>query len=236
MRSVHPDHGGDQSVASTAVFELAEARKILTDTAPVVHVPTERPTSHAVEPPAAVPGRRRRPRPVDARRPRTGRAPAWTTVRADFPYRKAGRRAPDRPPMLMAAVRDELAAIGDDRVVVGGRSMGGRICSMVAAGADGEPPPATVAGVRARSRYPLHPPGKPRRPARRAPAGDHRAVPVRPRHQGPVRHARRAGSSGRRRSPARSPTTGSTAAATTSRARDAEVVGGGRRRGSPTLA
>jgi len=29
MRSVHPDHGGDQSSASTAVFELAEARKIL---------------------------------------------------------------------------------------------------------------------------------------------------------------------------------------------------------------
>ena len=33
MRSVHPDHGGDQAVASTAVFELAEARKILTDAA-----------------------------------------------------------------------------------------------------------------------------------------------------------------------------------------------------------
>ncbi len=34
MRAVHPDHGGDQAAASTAVFELAEARKILTDTAP----------------------------------------------------------------------------------------------------------------------------------------------------------------------------------------------------------
>jgi hypothetical protein len=34
MRAVHPDHGGDHSVASTAVFELAEARKILIDTAP----------------------------------------------------------------------------------------------------------------------------------------------------------------------------------------------------------
>ena len=42
----------------------------------------------------------------------------------------------------MAAVRDELAAIGGRRnVVVGGRSMGGRICSMVAAGADGVKPP-----------------------------------------------------------------------------------------------
>src|SRR5918994_1236097 len=33
MRSVHPDHGGDQATASTAVFELAEARRILTDAA-----------------------------------------------------------------------------------------------------------------------------------------------------------------------------------------------------------
>ena len=87
-------------------------------------------------------------------------APSWATVRADFPYRRAGRRAPDRPPVLMAAVRDELAAIGRARVVVGGRSMGGRICSMVAAGADGDPPPETVAGVVLVS-YPLHPPGKP---------------------------------------------------------------------------
>ena len=33
MRRVHPDHGGDQAVASTAVFELAEARKILAEAA-----------------------------------------------------------------------------------------------------------------------------------------------------------------------------------------------------------
>ena len=86
-------------------------------------------------------------------------APEWTTVRADFPYRKEGRKAPDRPPKLMAAVREELAAI-DGRVVVGGRSMGGRICSMVAAGADGEASPESVVGVLLIS-YPLHPPGKP---------------------------------------------------------------------------
>jgi hypothetical protein len=35
MRDVHPDHGGDHTTASTAVFELAEARKILTDAAAV---------------------------------------------------------------------------------------------------------------------------------------------------------------------------------------------------------
>jgi hypothetical protein len=33
MRAVHPDHGGDHTVASTAVFELAEARRILIDAA-----------------------------------------------------------------------------------------------------------------------------------------------------------------------------------------------------------
>jgi hypothetical protein len=35
MRDVHPDHGGDERSASTAVFELAEARKILTEAANV---------------------------------------------------------------------------------------------------------------------------------------------------------------------------------------------------------
>lgn len=87
-------------------------------------------------------------------------APTWQTVRADFPYRKAGRRAPDRPSVLMAAVRDELAAIRTRRVVVGGRSMGGRMASIVAAGADGQRPPAAIKGLVAIS-YPLHPPGRP---------------------------------------------------------------------------
>jgi uncharacterized protein len=89
------------------------------------------------------------------------RLPGWSAVRGDFPYRKAGRRAPDKPEVLMAAVRDELATIGPRRnVVVGGRSMGGRICSMVAAGADGAAPPKRLLGVVTIS-YPLHPPGRP---------------------------------------------------------------------------
>jgi uncharacterized protein len=89
--------------------------------------------------------------------------PGWSVVRADFPYRKAGRRGPDKPEVLMAAVREELAAIGARRnVVVGGRSMGGRICSMVAAGADGVAPPKRLIGVVTIS-YPLHPPGRPDR-------------------------------------------------------------------------
>lgn len=82
-------------------------------------------------------------------------------VRADFPYRKQGRRAPDRTPKLMASIRDEIAVIGDDEpLVMGGRSMGGRMCSMVAAGVDGEPPPPNLRGLVLIS-YPLHPPGKP---------------------------------------------------------------------------
>jgi predicted alpha/beta-hydrolase family hydrolase len=82
--------------------------------------------------------------------------------RADFPYRRAGRRAPDRPPVLMAAVREELAALPAGPVVLGGRSMGGRMCSMVAAGADGIAPPPQVAGL-VLVCYPLHPPGRPDR-------------------------------------------------------------------------
>ena len=87
--------------------------------------------------------------------------------RVDFPYRREGRRAPDRAPKLMVAVRDDVArlvaehAIDPRRLVIGGRSMGGRICSMVAAGADGEPP-LPVAGVLLLA-YPLHPPAKPER-------------------------------------------------------------------------
>jgi uncharacterized protein len=75
-------------------------------------------------------------------------------VRADFPYRKLGRRAPDRPPVLLQAVVDEVAALGPGPVVLGGRSMGGRICSMAVA--DG-----SVKGVGlVLISYPLHPPGK----------------------------------------------------------------------------
>jgi predicted alpha/beta-hydrolase family hydrolase len=82
--------------------------------------------------------------------------------RMDFPYRKAGRRSPDRPPVLEKAVVDEAAALAAvdgldaSRVLLGGRSMGGRICSMVVA--DGLP----AAGLVLVS-YPLHPPGRPDR-------------------------------------------------------------------------
>ncbi|MDQ1435008.1 MAG: uncharacterized protein QOF59_1824, partial [Actinomycetota bacterium] len=79
------------------------------------------------------------------------------SLRFNFPYKAAGRRAPDRPPVLEAALREAAAELASrakvppERVVLGGRSMGGRIGSMVAAddGALG----LVLLG------YPLHPPG-----------------------------------------------------------------------------
>ena len=112
--------------------------------------------------------------------------------RMDFPYRKAGRKAPDRAPVLLgrgAGGGGGAASIGPAwspaRLALGGRSMGGRMCSMAVA--EGLPAAALVL-----ISYPLHPPGKPdalrtaHLPAARP------AVPLRPRHPGPVRHAGRA--------------------------------------------
>ncbi len=81
------------------------------------------------------------------------------TVRADFPYRKAGRKAPDRAPVLLQAVRDEAQPLlaTDPSLILGGRSMGGRMCSMVVADAE-DPLPARGLVLIC---YPLHPPGKP---------------------------------------------------------------------------
>ena len=66
--------------------------------------------------------------------------------------------------------------------------MGGRMCSMVAAGADGEPPPADLVGL-VLIAYPLHPPGRPENAAHRAPALIEVPTLVHLRHEGSVRHA-----------------------------------------------
>jgi predicted alpha/beta-hydrolase family hydrolase len=78
--------------------------------------------------------------------------------RMDFPYRKAGRRAPDRLPALVAAVGEEAAAVAAraSLLLLGGRSMGGRVCSVAVAAGLG------AAGLVLVS-YPLHPPGRPDR-------------------------------------------------------------------------
>ncbi|HXQ18989.1 MAG TPA: alpha/beta family hydrolase [Acidimicrobiales bacterium] len=84
-------------------------------------------------------------------------------LRIDFPYRLAGRRAPDRPAVLVETVRSgalgfaEKLGVGLNQVALGGRSMGGRMCSIAAS--EGLP----TAGLVLIS-YPLHPPGHPDRP------------------------------------------------------------------------
>jgi len=80
--------------------------------------------------------------------------------RHDFPYRREGRKAPDRAPKAIADVREAAARLAErtkaepGAIVLGGRSFGGRMCSMAVA--EGLP----AAGLVLVS-YPLHPPGKP---------------------------------------------------------------------------
>jgi predicted alpha/beta-hydrolase family hydrolase len=84
-------------------------------------------------------------------------------LRFNFPYRTAGRRGPDRAPVLDATVREageelaERTGVPPERLVLGGRSMGGRYCSL-AVGAAEEPLPALGLLLLG---YPLHPAGKP---------------------------------------------------------------------------
>ena len=92
------------------------------------------------------------------------------SLRFQYPYRAAGKKAPDRPAVLFEATRvaaAELARrtrLSPDRLVLGGRSMGGRYCSMVAAG--GMPKDVgdlvPCLGLLLLG-YPLHAAGKPER-------------------------------------------------------------------------
>jgi len=79
------------------------------------------------------------------------------TWRFQFPYKEKGRSAPDAPALLQATWRAVVEAVessGDGPVVIGGRSMGGRIASMVVASGE-----VAVAGL-ALLAYPLVPPGR----------------------------------------------------------------------------
>jgi len=87
------------------------------------------------------------------------------TTTFNFAYTEAGRRAPDPAPKLEACFRDVVRSVRahagrrggarDRPLFLGGKSMGGRMASHLAA--EGAP---NVAGLVFLG-YPLHPPGKP---------------------------------------------------------------------------
>jgi predicted alpha/beta-hydrolase family hydrolase len=92
----------------------------------------------------------------------TGLADAgWRVARFEFPYMRARRTsgkggAPDREPILLQSWRDAIARLGGgSHLVIGGKSLGGRIASMVA-------DEMAVRGLLSLG-YPFHPPGKPER-------------------------------------------------------------------------
>lgn len=82
-------------------------------------------------------------------------------ARFEFPYmrarrREGRRRPPDREPVLQAAWRAAVSAAGEpSQLVIGGKSLGGRIASSV----------ADELGVRGLVclGFPFHPPGRPER-------------------------------------------------------------------------
>jgi predicted alpha/beta-hydrolase family hydrolase len=85
-------------------------------------------------------------------------AEGFRVVRFEFPYmvkrRLTGtRRPPDRAPVLLEAWRAVIAALGPGRLVIGGKSLGGRMASLV----------ADETGVRGLVclGFPFHAPGKP---------------------------------------------------------------------------
>ncbi len=79
-----------------------------------------------------------------------------SAVRFQFPYSEAGKRRPDRTAVLEATWRSviELVRQPGQRLVVGGRSMGGRIASHVVAQGEAVDALALFA-------YPLRPPFNP---------------------------------------------------------------------------
>jgi len=82
-------------------------------------------------------------------------------VTFDFPYMHQGRRMPDKAPVLESCFRAVIQTVREwkpeisQRLFLGGKSMGGRIATHLAAdGLEG------LKGTLALG-YPLHPPGKP---------------------------------------------------------------------------
>ena len=83
-----------------------------------------------------------------------------SVFRFNFAYMESGKKAPDKQPVLEDTMRVAIEAArehaGSDPLFAGGKSMGGRIASHVAAGG------TELAGLVFLG-YPLHPPGRPDR-------------------------------------------------------------------------
>jgi predicted alpha/beta-hydrolase family hydrolase len=84
----------------------------------------------------------------------------FRVIRFEFPYlaqrRTGGKsRPPDKEPVLRQAWREVIDTLGPARLVIGGKSLGGRIASLVA-------DEAGVAGLICLG-YPFHPTGQPDR-------------------------------------------------------------------------
>jgi len=77
-------------------------------------------------------------------------------VRFNFPYRERGAKLPDPMPVLKESFAAEVERVRQNgrRLIIGGRSMGGRAASMLAADGFGCDGLLLLA-------YPLHPAGKP---------------------------------------------------------------------------
>jgi len=84
----------------------------------------------------------------------------------NFIYMEQGRSVPDQKPKLESCFRAVIEAIAkhrklkSNRLVVGGKSMGGRIASQVVAAREEAPLALDVSGLVFLG-YPLHPPGNP---------------------------------------------------------------------------
>ena len=84
-------------------------------------------------------------------------------VTFDFPYMTQKRRVPDKAPVLEASFRETVAEarqrVGPDRrLFIGGKSLGGRMATHLAAEGLADLQGVVLLG------YPLHPPGKPEQP------------------------------------------------------------------------
>ncbi len=83
-------------------------------------------------------------------------AEGLAAARFQFPYQEAHKGRPDPPAVLDATWRAAIEAFRPlgQRIAIGGRSMGGRVASLVAA-------KGTAVDALALFAYPLHPPGQP---------------------------------------------------------------------------